>query len=453
MHSTTRNDHNFPFMAGCLILLSLLAACSSNATPITRHTSPTPGIPSPVHRGFTPTGTTPATLATLAVPPTQTTCPPAGTARPMITAPLVSGAHQNIIYVLNQGTYDAPSGGNLMHYDAQTGRKTVLMSVAHAHIYEAQVSADGQWILFVTTTGNMNRQTKLQALRMDGQGLQTLYCASGFGIQQVHWSTDQHFLVFYNVIDEQGTVYLLDIHNGKLQTELIAPTGTGIILHTWLDATHVYLTDAPTDTLFFHIYLLDIHRGAHQHLSDLLSVVFRQYGDFDSSYDGSHLLISYGGCPQGGCSGPSSIATQTVTGGRQQTIYQSQVYDVIAVRAIDQGSLLFIIGNTFTSTGQNVDKSHNGLWAINTDGSGLTRLVSISAQQYCFLNYNAQEPWSNVSRDDSMYVLQVNSFRNAPQGLVETDALYAGSLHSGQPRIFASTNDGSQLVMAGWTVM
>jgi hypothetical protein len=450
MHSTSHSDHIFPFTAGCLILLFLLSACSSNATPVTRQTSPTPGIPSPVHRGFTPTGTTPTTLA---MPPTQTTCPPPGTARAIITAPLLSGSHQNIIYTLNQGTYDAPSGGNLMRYDVQIGRKTVLMSVANAHIYEAQVSADGQWILFVTTTGNMSRQTKLQALRMDGQGLQTLYCAPGFSIQQVHWSTDQRFLVFYNVIDEQGTVYLLDMYSGKLQTELIAPTDTGIILRTWLDATHIYLTDGPTDTLFFHIYLLDIHKGAHQHLGDLLSVVFRQYGDFDSSYDGSHLLISYGGCPQGGCSGPSSIVTQTITGGRQQTIYNSLVYDVIAVRAIDQGSLLFIIGNTFTSTGQNVDKSHNGLWAINIDGSGLTRLVSISAQQYCFLNYNAQEPWSNVSRDGSMYVLQVNGFRNTPQGLVETDTLFVGSFHSEQPRILASTNDGSQLAMAGWMVV
>ncbi len=450
MHSTSRNSHIFPFMVGCLILLSLLAACGSIATPVTRHATPSPQIPSPVTRGFTPTGTT---TATLAMPLTQTTCPPAGMARAMITAPLLSGSHQHIIYTLNRGTYDAPSGGNLMRYNAQTGQKTILLSVTNAHIYEAQVSADGQWILFVTTTGSTDRQTKLQALRMDGQGLQTLYCAPGFGIQQVHWSTNQRLLVFYIVVNHQGTVYLLDARSGKLQAELIAPTDTGIILRTWLDATHIYLTDAPTDTLFFHIYLLDIHKGAHQHLSDLLSVIFRQYGDFDSSYDGSHLLISYGGCPQGGCSGPSSIATQTITGDRKQTIYNSQVYDVIAVRAIDRESLLFIIGNTFSSTGLNVDRSHNGLWAINTDGSRLTRLISTSAQQYCYLNYNSQEPWSNVSRNGSMYVLQVNGFRNAPQGLVETDTLFVGSLHSGQPRILASTNDGSQLVMAGWTVL
>src|SRR5207247_6649650 len=102
MHSTSRNDHIFSFMAGWLTLLFLFTACSSNATPVTRHTPPTPGITSPVTRGFTPSGT--ATV-TLAMPPTQTTCPQAGMARAMIMAPLLSGSHQNIIYTFNRGTY------------------------------------------------------------------------------------------------------------------------------------------------------------------------------------------------------------------------------------------------------------------------------------------------------------------------------------------------------------
>src|SRR5258708_22539059 len=142
MHSTTRNDHTFPFIAGCLILLFLLPS-SSNVMPAPRRPSRAPGIPSPVRRGFSPVGTA---TATFAMPPTLTTCPAAGTARAMITAPLVSGFHQSIIYMLNQGTYDAPSSGNLMRYDAQTGRKPRLLRAVNAHIYEAQVSADGRCI-------------------------------------------------------------------------------------------------------------------------------------------------------------------------------------------------------------------------------------------------------------------------------------------------------------------
>jgi hypothetical protein len=91
---------------------------------------------------------------TMAMPPTQTDCPPDG-ARAMIIAPLALGQHQNIVYTLNQGTYDLPTHGKLIRYDTQTGRKTELLTVDHAHIYEAQVSADGQWVLFVTTTGTV----------------------------------------------------------------------------------------------------------------------------------------------------------------------------------------------------------------------------------------------------------------------------------------------------------
>ena len=372
----------------------------------------------------------------------------------MIMAPLALGTHQNIIYTLNIGTYDAPSQGKLMRYDVQTSRATKLLSVANAHIYEAQVSADGQWVLFVTTTGNVGRQTKLQMIRLDGQGLQTLYCTPDYSIRQMQWSTNQHLLAFYNVVNEQGVVYLLDMKTGRIQTELSTPPGAGLGLRTWLDATHLYLTNAAQDTLYFYVYLLDTSKGAHQHLGDLLTVLFRQYGDFDSSYDGSQILISYGGCPQGFCTGPSSITVRTITGGPERTIYSSQVYDVIAVRVIDQASLLFIIGNTYDSNGR-ADSSHNGLWKINIDGSGLTRLIPISTKQFSFLNYDSQQLWSNVSRDESMYVLQVNSFRDTPTAIIETDSLIVGSLHGNgrASKVFASTSDGSQLVMAGWTVM
>jgi dipeptidyl aminopeptidase/acylaminoacyl peptidase len=368
----------------------------------------------------------------------------------MITAPLALGGHQTIIYTLNRGTYDAPVQGQILGYDTQTGHTSVLLSIAHAHIYETQVSTDGQWVLFITTTGSVGRQSKLQLLRMDGQGLQTLYCASGYSIQQMQWSANQRLLAFYNSVNNQGFVYLLDMTTGKIQIELSTPPQLGLVLRTWLDATHIYLTDTAQDTVYYYVYLLDIRKGAHQQLSDLLTVFFRTYGDFDSSYDGSQLLVSYGGCPQGLCTGPSSIVVQTITGGPQRTIYSSQVYDVIAVRVVDQTSLLFIIGNTFNSTGR-ADSSHNGLWKINIDGSGLTRLLPITIQQYSLLNYRTQELWSNVSRDASMYVLQVNGF----QGATETDSLIVGSLYTDNtaPKSFATRQDGSQLAMAGWTVM
>jgi len=368
----------------------------------------------------------------------------------MVTAPLALGIDENIIYTHNLGTYDSPVESKILRYDTQTGQTTQLLSIANSQIYEAQVSTDGQWILFVTTTGSLHRQSKLQMLRMDGQGLQTLYCTPDFGIRQMQWSANQRLLAFYNVVNQQGTVYLLDMSSGRIQIELSTPPQVGLILRTWLDATHIYISNTPLDTLFEYIYLLDIRKGAHQHLRDLQTMFFDQYGDFDSSYDGSQLFVSHGGCPQGFCTGPSSITAQTIPGGRQHTIYNSQVYDVIAVRVIDQTSILFMIGNTYDSNGVD-DPSHNGLWKINIDGSGLTRLLPITAKQYSLLNYWTQDVWSNVSRDASMYVLQVDGFH----GFTETDALYVGSLYGNvnMTKALASTTDGSQLTMAGWTVM
>lgn len=368
----------------------------------------------------------------------------------MITAPLALGIDQNIIYTHNFGTYDSPVGSKILRYDIQTGQTTELLSLADAQIYEAQVSTDGQWVLFVATTGNLHRLSKLQMVRMDGQGLQTLYCTPDFGIRQMQWSLNQRLLAFYNVVNQQGIVYVLDMTTGSIQAELSTPPQIGLVLRTWLDATHIYISNTPLDTLFEYIYLLDIRKGPHQHLRDLQIMFFDQFGDFDSSYDGSQLFVSHGGCPQGFCTGPSRIDVQTLPGGKHRTIYSSQVYDVIAVRAIDQTSMLFMIGNTYDSNGVD-DPSHNGLWKINIDGSGLTRLLPITAKQYSLLNSWTRYVWSNVSRDASMYVLQVDGFH----GFTETDALYVGSLYENvhMTKVFASTTDGSQLTMAGWTIM
>ncbi len=424
-----------------LFLISLLIACSPITPPVTRKATPTQGTVAPTRRFVTPISAT----TTVTMPPTQTDCPPAETARAILTAPLATGNHQTIVYTLNQGSYDTPSQGKLVRYDVQTGHTSELIHVAQAHIYEAQVSADGEWTLFVSTTGSVGRQTKLQLLRMDGQGLQTLYCAAGYGIQQLQWSADQHYLVFYNVVNEQGVIYLLDMNSGRLKTELTTPPQVGLILRTWLDATHIYLNDTAVDTLYARVYLLDINKKARQHLSDLLIVIQQDYGDFDSSDDGTSLFITNGNCRQGTCDGPSHIVTQAISGGKQHTLYSSPVYDVVEVRVIDHNSLIFIVGNTLGAT----DTSHNGLWKMQVDGSGLTRLIATSSQQYSYLNYSSQEPWSNISRDASMYVLQVNGF----QGIVQTDSLVVGSLHGGTPRAFTSISDGSQLAMVGWTVL
>lgn len=442
------HHHRLFFLWMCCVLFSLSACDTTNpATTSTSQTTaqdqPTPTIAVPKNRGITPTVAT----TTLPVPTTQSSCPAAGTARAMLLAPLALGRHQTVVYTLNEGTYDAPLDGKLLRYDVVKKQTNVILTIPKAHFYEVQVSTDGQWILFVAITGMTARQSELQMVRMDGQGLQTLYCSPDYSIQQTQWSYDQHSVVFYNVVNQQGVIYLLDMTNGTLRTALTTPSQVGLVIRTWLDATRLYVTDTSTDTLHSRIYVLDLGKGMQQNLSDMAFVVQRQYGDFDTSPDGTQLYLSYGGCPQDICNGPSSIGTQALANGQKDTIYDSQAYDVIQVRIADEHSLLFLIGNTGAT---NSDTTHNGLWKINTDGTGTIQLIPISIKQFAYFNYRTQDLWSNVSRDSSMYVLQVNGFKT--NSSTEVDSLLLGSLQGGTPTAVATTNNGSQLAAVGWTM-
>jgi hypothetical protein len=158
-----------PLLLGSALLL-LLAACgssggtttSSTPTVVQSTTTTTPGGHTPTTSSSTPTG------GTVPVPPTQASCLAAGTARAAVTARLALGSHPNIVYIVNGPTHL----GTLKRYDVTTGAKTEIANLSNTNISEAQLSADGQWILFVAISGT---QAKLQMIRMDGQGLQTLY--------------------------------------------------------------------------------------------------------------------------------------------------------------------------------------------------------------------------------------------------------------------------------------
>lgn len=433
----------FPALCVTLMVLFLLVGCSSDTTTTNTTATPTgattPTIVSPTSRGITPTSAT----TTLPVPPTQTNCPPTGVGRAMIIAPLVLDNHQNVVYTLNQGTYDAPVQGKLLRYDVTTGKETLIVTLPHAHFYQAQLSTDGQWVLFVNVTGANGRISQLQMIRLDGQGLQTLYCTPDYGIQQTQWSYDQSRLVFYNLVNTQGVIYLLDMRSGTVQTLLTAPPQVGLVIRTWLDASRLYVTDTAIDTIHSSIYLLDLNKGMNQTLAMLTYAVRRNYGDFDSSDDGAHLLISYGGCQQNVCSGPSSIGVQPLSGGQQRTIYTSQFYDVIQVRVLNHTSMLFLVGNSVSAGNTEQD----GLWKINIDGSGMTRLLTITVKQFSYFNYRTQALWANVSRDGSMYILQVNGF----QGTTQTNSLVLGGIDGGPTHVVATTQDGSELAVVGWT--
>lgn len=382
-------------------------------------------------------------------PTISTNCPAPGTANAAVMPSITLGTHPNIVYIVNEGTQAQPTFGTLKRYDVVTGGKVEIVKLANTTISEAQVSANGQWILFVVFVGG---QAKLQLIRMDGQDLQTLYCAPiptgvnpGIALSEVQWSVDQKLVVF----GSSPSIYLLNVTNGVLQVELTNGSTT-VHPRTWLDLTRVYVTlqgtDAPPETLA----LLDTSKGPNQNVQNL-PVVFDATQstpfcwDFDSSFNGKSLFTSQctavnnpNGPGASVCCGPSVIANHSPTGGVSYSyVYVNQVQAFTAVRAVTSNTLLFTVGNTNTNTSQ------NGVWKVGTDGSSPLRLTNSGE-----FNQFTQFPWSNVSRDGTKYALQIiNSSTTST-----TYTLEFGSMSGGTPIVFASITN-VQLATVGWTTM
>ena len=460
MINLVRSRSFLSIILGCCLIF-LLAACGSGGS--------TNGTPTPTN-GSTPTQAITPTATTVPVPPTQTSCPPAGTARAWVTANLALGKNQNIVYVVNEFPTNSVTG-TLKRYDLATGNKTEIIKMPKVSIAEAALSSDGQWILFVSSIG---QQDELQMVRMDGQGLQTLYCAANGRIQNVLWSTNQQSVLFSASAAPNGFtgIYLLNLSKGTLQLELKPSQGNlgspYSMPLTWLDNTRAYISFAefpiaPIDRLG----ILDTSSGPGQTISDLTTVYQDKLSapstypcwDADSSYDGSTLFISQctglaapncsGSCLLGTREGPSTIITEPAAGSTQHTILTTQMLGIAAVRSISPQTLLLAVENF--SRNHSVDTSENGLWKVSSNGTGLTRLTTGGKGQSTIINQYTQFPWSNVSRDGSMYAFETTNSGSATYPY--TFALLFGSLSGGAPTTFASISDGTQLSIVGWTMM
>ena len=347
--------------------------------------------------------------------------------------PLTLGSHANIVYIVNEGTPSQPTFGTLKRLDVVTGAKVEVVKLANTRIGVTQISADGQWLMFVATVSG---QTKLQLVRMDGQDLQTLYCGP---ITSVQWSPTQRLVVF---AQNYSSAYLLNITNGNLQVEL--SNITTVSVRTWLDTTHVYLTLQRPDSPPEFIELLDTSNGSMQEVFNAtFSTPF--CWDFDSSFDATTLFLSQctaapstGHPGSGPLGGPSVITSHSPLGGPSYSyVFVDQHLAFTSIRAVTSKMLLFTVGN------QTGDTSQNGLWKVGTDGSHPTHLTP-SGQ----LNQSTQFPWSNVSRDGSKYALQIINFTPTSS----TYTLEYGSLSGGTPTVFASITN-VPLATVGWTTM
>ncbi len=379
-------------------------------------------------------------------PALSTTCPANGTARPAVMTPLALGSHRNIVYVYNEIPPNTTiSYGHIKRFDVTTGQKTTIVT-SGLSIQHAQVSADGQWILFLSQVdprGDPNHSAMLQLVRMDGQGLQTLYCLpSGLTSASVQWATNQKSaLITTDANRSTSTITLLTLATGSLKSELnITDTNYSYTVLTWLDTTRAYvekigrLGPPPPITL----YLLDT--GSHALTQVLQHSVRQSYLSIDSSYDGTKLFVSY--CPTVVSPIATTISVGPATGGTQQTIYHQTNICVQTLRSVTSTTLL-MVGQRYTST-----SLFNQAWKMKPDGTGRTVLFDTASNGTIYsLNVYTQFPWSNVSRDSSLYSLQTTTNNGS-----KLQTLDYASLNGGTPIQFAYTTTGS-VDIVGWTTM
>lgn len=419
-------------------------------------------------RPSTPTPTRPAPTPTVEL---QTTCPDQDKARAAVMPPVRVGNHQNIVYLSQQD-----NASMLRRYDVTTGSTTTILQTSP--IQQANISPDGQWILLIS-------QYTIQLVRVDGQLLQTLYCApAGMSLGAALLSPDQHSLVF-NQMDDQNTsisiLYLINLMTGQLHT-LLSPlqpgypeiaqgqaqtsplssfssshdqktsdfevqqlhplAGKHFLIYTpmkWMNNSSVFLrgtmppgAPAPPPQLYL---LRDTNKDVTQQQSDLQLIAnSAECQDYDVTPDNQQVVCSAWPVP-GPQGSPYVIKMQPVTGGTPHVVYQSPTSGPLVARAISNTTLLFILDEV---------GSPSALWKVNTDGSGLTRLMAVDTQDiFLRFPYPGYQPQPIVSPDGMLYAIHVSSL----SGNVESHLF--GHLSGGAPKTFA-LQTGVTGIVVGW---
>lgn len=406
---------------------------------------------------------------------TTTLCPAVGMARAAIMPPLAEGSHASLVYTVADPNTEY---GILRRYDTVTHHTEDIVNTPNANIIEAQISPDRQWILFALYVVSSHEHVELRLVRMDGQYQQTLFCLPVMpailpsmslyqsSIGNFVWSPNTTTVAVTGLTGKYQlpAIYILDIAQGQVQTELESSVGPIVktpygpsVQYTevyspvqWLDGAHLYLhaskmpggiIDSPSAQQF--LYLLDTNKGANQHNSDLQQVLSpqqmvsknRQVCSFDSSSDGSQLFIVT--CPSGGfnTTPPTSVTVQPAGGGTSSTILNSNTLAIISVHVASAGTLLLLVNDAATT-------SQNGIWKINTDGTGLTRLIAYDNPSFCGVSYGT---CGSVSSDGSLYAMVQSSPTSG-------ETLFYGSLNGGPLKQVATLN-GLYAYFVGWTTV
>lgn len=379
-------------------------------------------------------------------PATGTPTPLSETPLPVTMPPITLGTHANVVFFTSSNPNRSNLAGLLERYDTVMQQSATIASMPGVKIEEAQLSSDGQWILFIAYVTDHD---ELRLVRIDGQHLQTLLAAPPYaGLRDAQWSPDQRYIVFDQQPPESGPTitYLLDIQHAQLHPLLTSgaePNTPAYAPRKWLNNTQIALvSDQGPNSTAQNIYLLDISKAASQPRQVFSGSL--QCKDFDTNGDGTQLFIS--SCTvkdsQQGETGSSTITVQPISGGTPRTIFHSATLAVEQIRFLQPHSLLLL--------------TNTELWTINTDGTGLQRIVGGNNELYqrnfqSFANYS-QSAWSNVSRDGSLFALQ-----SVKAGVdTHTSSLVYGAFSDGIVHTFASAFVGlvspaSDVYLVGWT--
>lgn len=442
---TFKNRFMVPVLFVSLLSL-LLAACSDTPAkpPVNVNGSPTP------------------TLTKL--DPAATICPASGTARAAIMPSLHAGGQPQLIYY----TGDTSGDSFIRRINVATRATTDILGLANAYILEAQVSPDGQWLLFAMRIDSPHEHLELRLVRVDGQYQQTLFCLPATNtpyaneLGQFVWSPD---LASVAVQGSSGqfdlpAIELVDLKHGHAQLELASsfsqlqqgPTGAhpfnveAYTLLKWLDNTRLYVgsyTEQNNTLIQASTYLLDTTRGANQTNADMHLVLSNTHPSsgaslcgLDSSQDATRLYVAQCFYANNVVQKQGSLTVQPASGGPAKTIYSTNSFAIIGVRVVNSHTLLML---TDTSIGNGY--SGDTLWKINSDGSGLTQLARGNALTWC--SY-LQSSCSNVSIGSQLFAYMISGS--------STNLVYYGSIADGKPQKVVQLDSLYESIV-GWTAM
>jgi hypothetical protein len=440
------------FLSLACICFMLLSACSSDAGTRSAANGHAP----------TPTATKAKAASTATTLPAD--CPAAGTIRSVQLPPDTKTAQPAVFYLAKSGGVQsgiAPLA--LLRYDLTTGKTSTIFTfprTAAGYREQVHLSPDKHWLL-ISHTRSLDDNTSMdsvQLVRTDGTRFITLACSSlmridhpapGSRVGGADWLPDgRQIAITVSHTDQQqnvksSTIEVLNLATGTSHPVLLPGNYTS---YAWLDDHRLivdqtsYINNTAKDD--YSIY--DASKKSIQDLPDFTRMISdandvvissdrSQFfaASFDKTRSSSNNSVCKG--PGDDLIGPSALKSAAISGGPASTIYASKSLAILRIQPVSGGILLMYIGNTAG------DMSQNGLWKINTDGTGLTRLTTAHDQQCQRLDY--RDWWPQIASNGQSYALTL--YRNANN--TYNPSIMVGSLTGSAPITIATGADVMRL--------